>query len=94
MKDIKVRKYIKRVLGVGITAAAALAVLALIFGGAWGYAAVGAILLLPISRLSSEIYGFIKERKPGYAVISAVLVVMIGLSFLLALLARQNAFPN
>ena len=84
MKDKQVRFYIKRVLAAGITAVIVLSVLALLIGGVWGKIGVAAVLLLPLSRLSTEVYGFTKTGKYRYAIISTVLIIMILSSFTFA----------
>ncbi len=88
MKDRSVRKSVKAVLATGIVIVSALSIAALILGGVWGNIAVGALLLLPISRLLTEVVAFTKEGKARYALISVILILMIASSFTFALLQR------
>lgn len=86
MKDKLVREYINKVLRAGIIIAAVLAVPGILFGGAWGNAAVFAVLLLPIARLLTEAVTFFKEGKPFYAWLSVLITVIILGSFTLSVI--------
>ncbi|MGB2579746.1 putative membrane protein [Elusimicrobium simillimum] len=82
MKDKQLKTYIYYLLLCGLTLVIVLAVLYLIFGGFWGKAAMGVLIMLPPARLVAEIYGFTQTKTYRFAAISAVLLCMIAIEFL------------
>lgn len=81
MKDKKLRLYIKRVLFCGLFLAVFFAVLWLLFGGIYGRLALGTIILLPLARLATEIFGFWKEGQKGFALISVVMLFILAVEY-------------
>jgi len=81
MKDKNLRKYIYYMLLTGLSCVVFFAVMFLMFGGVWGKLALGALLCLPPARLLTEILGFSKTKNYGFALISAILIIMLFLEY-------------
>ncbi|WP_424244028.1 putative membrane protein [Elusimicrobium posterum] len=85
MKDKKLRLYIRNVLFAGLCLVVLFAVLWLIFGGVFDKLALGTLIILPLFRIVTEIYGFSKEGEPRFALISAImLAILLAEYFILA----------